>query len=117
MIIWVISDSFSWEIINRYFVSHSKLHRFFLVSTSHKKRYGLVKFSLSLKIGSRLHHNWFARLQTHGHNFLIVTIFLCQSNSVVQSLGFRVINDGISCVILRLIVPCQMETSLRIISF
>ena len=52
MIVGVVSDGLSWEVVDGNFVLHSQIHRLFLVATAHIERHGLIEFALAFEVGS-----------------------------------------------------------------
>ena len=79
--------SFGGEVVNRDVMTHRQFHCFLLVSAAHIERNSFVKFSLLLKVSGRLNHNWFASLQAHSHNFLVIAAIFSESNGMMQPLG------------------------------
>ena len=96
-------------------VLNCQVHCSLAVSSSAEELDGFIMLALSLEVLGRLNHVLLARLQTHGHYLLVEAIHLGEADGVVEALGFGEVEDGLSEVMILLIVTSEVETGAGIV--
>jgi hypothetical protein len=85
-------------------VLERQIHGASLIATLGVELDCLIKFTLLLEVLRTLDHDWLGTLKGHGQYLLVIPTGLGKSDGVVQSGRLAVVDNGLTDVVLLLVV-------------